>query len=321
MKILISGVSLYNNLGGPSWLQRILPEIASWNMSKMMQSVRKLLKGIHVRARNTVLPVQVHTVLLFWWYLLSTGSLKRCRCALRLFGKPIVIGGCGRSGTTLLLSILSCHPKLFVIGDETWTLCHRSRKGSPNERTIIRIHGIMKYIVQQALHGTYERWCEKSPGNVRVYGRLLDYFGPDLRILNIVRDGRDVILSRHPSNSEKFYITPSRWIRDVQAGRELEGHPQVLTVRYEDLVQEQESTLRRICRFLDIDFVGEFNGYPKTRNILGSVEKNAWFGEATPINAKSVGKWRKCKHRDRVNQLLCLKEARDLLAHYEYIRQ
>ncbi|MCA9555784.1 MAG: sulfotransferase, partial [Myxococcales bacterium] len=32
---------------------------------------------------------------------------------------PIIIGGCGRSGTTLVASILSCHPRIAVVGPET----------------------------------------------------------------------------------------------------------------------------------------------------------------------------------------------------------
>jgi hypothetical protein len=37
--------------------------------------------------------------------------------------KPIIIGGCARSGTTLLLSVLSCHPNIYAIPDETYTFC------------------------------------------------------------------------------------------------------------------------------------------------------------------------------------------------------
>ena len=34
-----------------------------------------------------------------------------------------MIGGCARSGTTLLLSMLSCHPRLLAIPNETMSLC------------------------------------------------------------------------------------------------------------------------------------------------------------------------------------------------------
>lgn len=34
--------------------------------------------------------------------------------------KPIVIGGCGRSGTTLLLSILGAHPDIFALASELY---------------------------------------------------------------------------------------------------------------------------------------------------------------------------------------------------------
>ena len=36
---------------------------------------------------------------------------------------PLIIGGCGRSGTTLLLSVLSAHPKVLAIPHETEAFC------------------------------------------------------------------------------------------------------------------------------------------------------------------------------------------------------
>ena len=48
------------------------------------------------------------------------------RAAPRFARAPISIGGAPRSGTTLLLSVLSAHPSLFAINHETFAFCPRA---------------------------------------------------------------------------------------------------------------------------------------------------------------------------------------------------
>ena len=78
------------------------------------------------------------------------------------------------------------------------------------------------------------------------FGKVLEEFRERVKIIHIVRDGRDVVLSRHPVDTARHWISPSRWVEDVSAGLSFEGHPQVLTIRYEDLVKEYDITIR--CR-------------------------------------------------------------------------
>ncbi len=54
-----------------------------------------------------------------WRYKHIIGRIKD----FRLYKSPILIGGCGRSGTTLLTSILSSHPKIALIPHETGIFC------------------------------------------------------------------------------------------------------------------------------------------------------------------------------------------------------
>lgn len=96
------------------------------------------------------------------------------------------------------------------------------------------------------------RWCEKTPKNILFAEEILNYFGPDARFLHIVRDGRNVVTSRHPGRPDSYYVPPERWVRDVSAAREVEHHPQLKTVRYEDLTSSPLQSLRDI-----FDFLGE----------------------------------------------------------------
>ncbi|MCG3117914.1 MAG: hypothetical protein ALAOOOJD_00029 [bacterium] len=249
-------------------------------------------------------------------------SHEKARRILALGHRPIVIGGCGRSGTTLLLSLLSCHPKIFAIDIETVALCPDGYGAdgmynkSPDLTVPFRLEKIYHYLAEQAIPASCTRWCEKTPRNVFYFDRILRHFGDRVRLIHIVRDGRDVITSIHPGHGKKFWVPPERWIMDVAAGRQMESHSQILTIRYEDLVREYEIIMRRICAFLDEEFAPEFLTYPHSARIK---ESGAWFNPAQAANDKSIGRWREEKFKDTVEALLREPLALELLRHYGYM--
>jgi hypothetical protein len=232
---------------------------------------------------------------------------------------PILIGGCGRSGTTLLLSLLSAHPRIYAVPYETkaFTPGAYPPEGEVDTDGDFCIDFLYSHFLKNDRcikeHG---RWCEKTPMNVHFFERLVEYFGPEMRFLNIVRDGRDVVTSRHPNNPSSYWVSPARWVRDVQAGRRVEDHDQYLTIKYEDLVEYPFGCLKMICEFLEEDYKETFENYPETATVQSS---NAWFGEAESVEDRSDERWKKEEHREVVNQLLDMPQAVDHLRYYGYI--
>lgn len=85
----------------------------------------------------------------------------------------------------------------------------------------------------------------------------------------MVRDGRGVVTSKHVLDEKEYWVAPSQWVTDVKAGLQMEDHPQVLTVRYENLTDDYMETLKRICAFLNEPFAErEFKNYPETGKTL-----------------------------------------------------
>ncbi len=241
---------------------------------------------------------------------------------LKLSRNPIIIGGCGRSGTTLLLSILSCHPAILGISPETVALCPDGYGAdglynkNPDLTVPFELHKIYRYLVEIQINSCVKRWCEKTPRNVLYFERILQHFGKRVRIIHIIRDGRDVITSRHPTDPNRFWTTPDRWLQDVQAGLKFQSHPQVLTIHYEDLLREYEKTVRSICVFLDEEFSDAFLNYPESSTVDQHL---AWSAGPQKINTRSIGRWKNSEMNDVINAFLENPEVIKLLGELGYL--
>ncbi|MEM7355194.1 MAG: sulfotransferase [Acidobacteriota bacterium] len=246
----------------------------------------------------------------------STG-LGEVRRILAMTRRPILLGGSGRSGTTLLLSVLSAHPNIYAIAGETGAFCPTGYNNRPDFDAEFRIEQIYDRLLADDETRNTLRWCEKTPKNVQFIGRQLAYFGPGARCINLVRDGRDVVTSVHPEAPSRYWVAPQRWVDDVSAGQRLESHPQVLTVKYEDLVTGYEAVLRTICDFLGEEFHPALMQYPESARIRTD---DAWFGPATTIHPKSIQRWQDEQHAEVVEQLIAMPRAVELLRHYDYLQ-
>jgi hypothetical protein len=224
----------------------------------------------------------------------------------------IAIGGCARSGTTLLSTMLSAHSQIHLYSSDGFD--RESGVLLADEDLIGR--GVSRILASDPPSPGETHWCEKTPGNVNHASKILRYFGAAGRFLHIVRDGRDVVCSIHPSRPDTYWVRPQRWVRDVAAGRACEGTAGFKTIRYEDLVADPRSTLVDICDFVGLAFEESLLRYPESASVRKS---GAWFGDdAQPLHDASIGRWRADRHRDAVDALLEHPSASELLAAYGY---
>jgi hypothetical protein len=166
-----------------------------------------------------------------------------------------------------------------------------------------------------ATGGDWKRWCEKTPKNVRAFERIWNAFSGKVRLIHIVRDGRDVVSSHHPNHAQQYWVTPERWIADVSAGLDLPFD--VYLLKYEDLLQSPEANLRALC-----DFIGE----PYEEAMLrpetnSSITSNvAWEGaKIRALDTKSIGRWQEPEHRERADELMKNARAVALMERLGYV--
>lgn len=229
---------------------------------------------------------------------------------------PVLIGGCGRSGTTLLLSILSAHHELF---------CHPKELGFFSSVEILdsgkvktpRMHRIYQSLAFNKVPKKANRWCEKSPSNIRHIEKIDAYTNGNFKFIEMVRDGRDVILSRHPTAPDRYWVEPRRWVRDVGVGLEYKDHPKVHTVRYEDLISDYELTITRIGNFLEIELTEELLNWHEHAT---ATKNRAYVGKTvSKLSGSSVQKWKDPKFADRVKELMDYPGAVELLKYHGYL--
>lgn len=191
---------------------------------------------------------------------------------------PIVLGGCGRSGTTLLRMMLDSHPGICC-GPESSVFRRRAlepvgladRFGFPQaevralyDRARSRPQFIEAFAALCMQETGKSRWAEKTPRNIGRIGEIFRCF-PEARFVHVLRDGRDVVCSlrthpRHRVENDKLVPLDTwkaiagcarRWREDIEGSRAFWGDPRFHTVRYEDLVLNPRPVLEGLMTFLD----------------------------------------------------------------------
>jgi hypothetical protein len=199
---------------------------------------------------------------------------------------PFVVG-VPRSGTTLLRLMLDAHPELAIppethfipaviravrrdrSADQVAHAMTKHRRwadfGLDADELRERVRALDPLEAGPALRAFYEmyaagqgkpRWGDKTPGYATRMRRIQRAL-PEARFVHVIRDGRDVVVSRNRRSRDPLPadVAARRWKRRViSTRRRAEGVEHYIEVRYEELVGEPEATLRRVCAFVELPF-------------------------------------------------------------------
>ena len=206
-------------------------------------------------------------------------------------GPPIIVTGADRSGTTLLYTLLASHPELMMVRrtnlwrwfdgtfgdleeDANLERCldamARYRRLDvlgidpsalreellEHDRTYGRLFRLA--FEQEARRRGRDRWGDKSLHTELHADRVFEAW-PDARIVHMVRDPRDrytSVVGRRGEGHNSIGSIMGRWLKSVSAGerRLRTDADRYMMLRFEDLVHEPESVMRRICSFLELDY-------------------------------------------------------------------
>ena len=138
------------------------------------------------------------------------------------------------------------------------------------------------------------RWAEKTPNHLLHLPKIRALY-PGAPVVRIVRDPRDSALSMRqlpwasPSALANGYLWAA-WFSKSQPF--FDGDANTLTVRYEDLVEEPEKVLTRVCAFVGETFQPGMLETHKTGKSVSSPNES-WKAQNARTLGKSRTQWQK----------------------------
>jgi len=240
-----------------------------------------------------------------------------------------MIVGVGRSGTTLLMAMLNAHPDLVVVPETHFfrrfvvrnrLLTHQQAIQLLGEDTLFRRVNLEPRLIVNPIDSVkgrvdwtaaYERMLAeyaRGHGGRRIVDKdpraveclhVLHRTYPTLKILHMIRDPRDVFLSRKRAkwSEGRNWLTQAMTYRVQFAigrlcGRQLRKDL-YKEVFYEELLTHPEGTMREVSQFLGIPYCPDMLGFSeKAKQIVASDEVDWKRNVMGPLLSNNFEKWR-----------------------------
>jgi len=225
-------------------------------------------------------------------------------------GLPVFIVGMPRSGTTLVEQVLASHPAVYGAGELSAmrgiamslpTDLGRSEQYPKCAHALVP--PLLDHIAERHLQWLQEmapgaeRITDKMPHNFRWLG-LVDQLFPAARVIHCVRDPRDTCLSiwfqpfspGHPYAADlralgRYYRQYQRLMSHWRAVLALP----ILELRYEDMVEQHESTVRRLVEFCNLPWDDRCLRFYEHGRAVNTPSQDQ---VRRPIYRESLGRWR-----------------------------
>lgn len=154
-----------------------------------------------------------------------------------------------------------------------------------------------RYLARRMEAAGAHSWVEKSPANAITFPLFLRQF-PRARILHTTRDPYDTAASLLARGHSAYQAAGAYIVQTALALRVLD-HPSAHLVKYEELVLDPASTLRRTLTFLDVSWeAAVLEPTPEERR--REVRMQGWLqNERDRVGTRSLGRFRRLPAADR----------------------
>ncbi|MCA8980253.1 MAG: sulfotransferase [Planctomycetes bacterium] len=233
--------------------------------------------------------------------------------------RPVVVCGVGRSGTSLLQSMLNAHPELCFPPETHFFRRYVADAGVRRRYQRLGTNALQAALFSDAdfaragLDAAVLLQPESGRGldTARVFRRLLqrvaarsgktrigdkdprslDHLAawkrefPAARVVHVIRDPRDVLLSRTKaawSAGRPWWAHVMICKEQLRRGRKLGRRlfgEAYLEVRYEQLIADPDAVLRRICEHVDLEFDARMLEFGESAKQLVDQRELAWKKE------------------------------------------
>jgi hypothetical protein len=206
------------------------------------------------------------------------------------------------------------HKDIFLPQDTKAAI--KEKAGNDGIAPATLLNELMAYFAGQA--GTIsKRWLEKTPEHALFIPEILALF-PNAKIVNVVRDPRDVVSSLlrfHNLDSDRkrrLFLADraKRWKRLVSSTTQLTSlQKQILTIRYEDIVENPKISVRKIMHFLRAEYHSQnIDKFSENYDLVVTAQEEWKTLCATGKIIDRRGVWRTRMSEDdaKVVELMCM---------------
>jgi len=232
---------------------------------------------------------------------------------------PIFIVGMPRSGTSLVEQIISCHPQAYGAGElsDLWKIGNTISNAmnmldyTKNFSTLSHeqlVEFSQEYLtIIKNLAGDKTRVTDKLPHNFMHIG-LIECLFPKAKIIHCQRHPFDTCLSiyfkkfndnhvyaRNLEELARFYKKYMALMEHWDSNSTLS----ILTVKYEDMVLNQETESQKIIKHINLDWSDEVLRYHESDRIIMTP---SYHQASKPIYTDSMYRWR--NYRNHLQPLI-----------------
>lgn len=219
---------------------------------------------------------------------------KRIKNAILKLGniKTLHIVGCARSGTTMLHYSMVAFENVHLYDKEThvWDSRLFADYISLCSKNIFKSSSIL-YVTKRSYLWWKPDHIEKLANEVKENG---------IFIMNIVRDPRDVLVSKHNLYDRTFYVDPEKWLSSIMAGEKLFDmlidYKDKLTIKYEDVVKNPDKVLHEIEEVFNIHLSPEIDSWGLLKDNIENLKMKAemipYLNKLRNFDSSSIGSWK-----------------------------
>ena len=198
----------------------------------------------------------------------------------------------------VIVSLFESHNLFHMWGVNLYPVYRKVIYLPKKERCLARIvdEVFMCYAAQQFPDATV--WGDQSPIYTFFLPRIFSVF-PHAKYLHLVRDGRDAIASlvergRLLKGGMSLEEATYRWVTSVERVWSLQrrlSDNQFLEVRYENLVSEPAETLKKVCKFIGVEYKASMLDFWKSPTTIEHKYNEYHRNLSKPVFTDSIGKW------------------------------
>ena len=180
-----------------------------------------------------------------------------------------MITGCAKSGTTLVRRLMYAFKGVVIIPREI-DLDTLVSLREPN-RTVIAKRTQLTLFSEKL---SYSEGLEDRQANL-----IAD---EGVEVINVIRDGRDVVLSNNR------YVSPTRWIASME---QRERHKDLIgiEIHYEDIVERADDVQQEVANALNLEIAHPWSEYPSFVPDIEFPGHGDGY-ERRPLDDSSIGK-------------------------------